>query len=114
VNVKELAERLEMKEGEFLELTDLFLERSLLDFNELRSAIAKCDWQEAARAAHSIKGASVNLGFTEIFEAAKSAETAAHENRLDTLTELASSIDEKLEKISECLRTKPFGSSKPR
>lgn len=111
--MKELAERLEMEEGEFLELTDIFLEKSFLDLKELRSAIGKGDSGKAMRAAHSIKGASGNLGFMEVFEAAKSAEMDARENRLDALAGLVDSILEKLDKISECLQAKAFGSSKP-
>ena len=60
------------------------------------------------RAAHSIKGASVNLGFTEVFEAAKGVEIDARENRLYALSGSVDSILEKLHRISECLQTKTF------
>jgi HPt (histidine-containing phosphotransfer) domain-containing protein len=114
VNVSELAERLEMEEGEFLELTDIFLERSFSDLKELRSAIRKGDSGKAMRATHSIKGASVNLRFTEIFEAAKSMEMDANENYLDALSGSVDSILEKLDRISEYLWAREFGSSASR
>jgi HPt (histidine-containing phosphotransfer) domain-containing protein len=114
VNVSELAERLEMEEGEFLELTDIFLEKSLSDLKDLRSAIGTGDSGEATRNAHSIKGASVNLGFMEVFEAAKGTEMDARENRLDALAGSVDSILEKLDRISEYRWAREFGSSASR
>lgn len=103
MNFRELAQNLEMTEDEFSELVGLFLETSASDLSKLQSATGGGDGQKAADAAHSIKGAAVNLGLTEIYEMAKQMETEARENHLERTGEMARAIKEKLDRIAEDL-----------
>ena len=103
MNIRELAENLEMAEEEFLEMLDLFWETSSFDLRELQSAMEEGDAQKAIHAAHSIKGAAVNLGLMEIYEVAKETEMEARENYLERTGEMARTIKEKLDRIAEAL-----------
>jgi len=87
MNLKELANRLEMKEEEFSEWAKLFVEVGTADLDRLTAAIGKGQWEEAADAAHSIKGAAANLGMTEPCELAGRIEKEARENDLDRTAE---------------------------
>jgi len=87
MNLKELATELEMDQDEILELLEIFVESSASDLDRLQKAIDEGDQKQAADAAHSIKGASANLGFMEIFSVAKNIEQKARDNRLDALSD---------------------------
>jgi HPt (histidine-containing phosphotransfer) domain-containing protein len=104
MNLKELANHLEMEEEEFLELIDLFLDTSLLDLNHLQSAVEKRENVNAVKAAHSIKGAAANLGMTEIYELAKEIETEARGNQLDRTLEWIPTLRKLLDQVAEGLK----------
>jgi len=103
MNLKEMAERLEMEEPEFLDMLNLFLETALSDLGHLQSAWEKKDAIGAAIAAHSIKGAAANLGLTEIFEAAKIMEMEARSNRLDRVREWIRILRMEVDRMAEDL-----------
>ena len=103
MNLKERAENLEMEEGEFVEMTDLFVRTCLSDLMKLQSAIEKRETLHVAKYAHSIKGAAVNLGFMVIFDAAKKMEMDARDNRLDDAAEMVEKIKEEVDLIAETL-----------
>ncbi len=104
MNFKELAKNLEMEEDEFLEMVDLFVETTSSDLGRLKSAVEEKDAQKVVKAAHSIKGAAVNLGFQEIYEVAKRIETNARENNLKDASGAARMIKEKLDLIAFSLK----------
>jgi HPt (histidine-containing phosphotransfer) domain-containing protein len=56
--------------------------------------------------AHSIKGAAVTLGLTEIFEYAKKLETDAQANNLMGAARWVGSIQEELDRIAKGLEQK--------
>ena len=64
----ELVERLGLERDEFLELAELFVETGSSDLSRLKSAVEDEDTQEVIKIAHSIKGASGNLGLMEIYK----------------------------------------------
>jgi HPt (histidine-containing phosphotransfer) domain-containing protein len=103
MKLKELAENLEMEVDEFLEIMELFLETSAFDLNQLEAGIEEGDGQRVIIAAHSIKGAAVNLGLLEIYEAARKTEMEARENNLNGATVAAREIKEKIDQITEDL-----------
>lgn len=103
MKLKELAENLEMGVDEFLELIELFLETSASDLNQWQSGIDEGDGKKVMIAAHSIKGAAINLGLVEIYEVAKKTEMEAYENNLNGATVAARAIREKIEQIAEDL-----------
>ena len=104
MNLKELANHLEMEEEEFLELIELFLDTSTSDLKDLQSAVEKGEGLNAVKAAHSIKGAAANLGMAEIYELTKKIETEARGNRLDQTLESIPTLRRLLEQVAEGLK----------
>ena len=101
MNFKELAESLGMEEEEYLEIVELFVETGTSDLDKLQSAIDKGDKEKAANAAHSLKGASGNLGFTNFYETAKMIEQKVHEDNLEEIVEDAKLLREKMDVIAK-------------
>jgi HPt (histidine-containing phosphotransfer) domain-containing protein len=104
MNLKELANHLEMEKEEFLELIELFLDTSFSDLNHLQSAVEKGEGLNAVKAAHSIKGAAANLGMAEIYELAKKIETEVQGNRLDRTPEWILTLRRLLDQVAEGLK----------
>jgi HPt (histidine-containing phosphotransfer) domain-containing protein len=100
-----LSERLGLEKDEFLELVELFLETGTTDLGQLEMAVKKENVEDVVKSSHSIKGASGNLGFTEIFEVAKDVELNARQNRLDGANEAVGIIKKHLDRIAEELHT---------
>jgi HPt (histidine-containing phosphotransfer) domain-containing protein len=115
MNLKELAKHLELEEDEFLDLLGLFVKTCSSDLKILQSAIDKGDAPEVASVVHSIKGAAVTLGLTEIFEYAKKVEMNANVNDLRGATRFVRSIQEELDRmvkgLNEKVKSKKFKSS---
>jgi len=103
MNFNEMAKNLEMEEEEFKEIVKLFLDTTYADLTELQSAIKENDNEKVAKTAHSIKGASINIGFSDIYEVAKSIESMARLNNLKRAMELTSMIKDNLKVIYEKL-----------
>ena len=104
MNIKELAENLGLEEDEYLELLELFLDTGMTDIEKLRSAIEEGNAEEAAQAAHSLKGASGNLGLMEIYDVALKSEEEARNNSLDGLVDSAQTLKEQLDSLAEVAR----------
>ena len=105
-----LADRLGLEEDEFLELAELFIETSASDLSKLQSAIEQKDMQEVVKSSHSIKGASGNLGFTDIFEVAKEIETNARKDITDGAAKGANTIKEKIDLLAQSINEEMEGS----
>jgi HPt (histidine-containing phosphotransfer) domain-containing protein len=101
MNFKELAGNIGMEEEEYLEIVELFVETGTSDLDKLQSAIEKGAKEEAANVAHSLKGASGNLGFTDFYEAAKLIEQKARSDSLDEIVEDVKLLKEKLNVIAK-------------
>ena len=104
MNFKKLATNLGLKEDEFLEFVELFVEVGTSDLDKLQTAIAEGNAESAANAAHSIKGASGNLGFMELYEIAKEIEEKARNEILDGTIDAVRIIKEKLDLIVKTLK----------
>ena len=100
MDFKELAEKIGLEEDEFMELVELFISTSTSDLSKLQSAVNKGNVQEVVEAAHSIKGASGNMGFLEVYEAVKGLEMNARENNLEGAEDGIRIIKERLDLIS--------------
>jgi HPt (histidine-containing phosphotransfer) domain-containing protein len=83
MNFGELADNIGLEEDEYRELVELFMETGMADYDQLKAAFADGDGQQVARRAHTISGASGNLGLMNVHEVAKRIELAADEGRLD-------------------------------
>ena len=98
MDFKALASRLGLDEADFVELVALFVTTSLSDIDKMKQALGQNSQQDAAAAAHSIKGAAGNLGFNDLFELAKIMEMQARKGDMkkfsDHLADLESQVSE--------------------
>ena len=83
MNLKELGEKIGLEEDEYRELAELFLETGMADFEQMKTALDAADASEVSRRAHTLSGASGNLGIMAMYEVAKRIEMAAIDNRLE-------------------------------
>lgn len=104
MNFEDLAIKLEMEKQEFLEMIGLFIETSATDLADLHSALENKEGLKAARAAHSIKGAAVSLGLTEVYELVKELEMEALGNHFGPAGEEMLALREKLDRMAEELK----------
>ena len=100
MDFKTLAENLGLEESEFFEMTDLFIEVSLSDLDRLETGLKQADADEVVEAAHSIKGAALNLGLQEISDVAQGVEMNAREKNLDGAQEAVQKIRDMLDQLT--------------
>ncbi len=103
MNLKELALELGMEQDEMRELLVIFIESSESDLVKLKQALIEGDAKQVADAAHSIKGASANLGFMDIFSVAKNLEQKARENSLEGFTDEVHILKDRLSSITKSI-----------
>ena len=101
MDIKALADNLGLEEDEYLELVDLLVETGMVDLSKLESAVGAGDAEKAAKAAHSIKGASGNLGLMDIYELAKTIEGEIRNHHLELIEPWVKEIREKLETLGK-------------
>ncbi len=98
-----LADNLGLEKDEFLQIVALFIEKSTTDLSELEVAIDKGDLQQVVEVSHSIRGASGNLGFMEIYEVAEGVEMNAREKSLKGAEKAARFMKDKLDQVQKNL-----------
>jgi len=103
MNLKELALELGMEQDEMRELLVIFIESSESDLVKLKQALIEGDAKQVADAAHSIKGASANLGFMDIFSVAKNLEQKARENSLEGLADEVHILKDRLSLLEKSI-----------
>ena len=104
MDIKTLADDLGLDEDEYLELVDLLVDTGMVDLSNMESAVRLGDSDAAARAAHSIKGASGNLGIMDIYELAKAVEAELRNNNLAAIEGELKEIREKLETLAKLVK----------
>jgi len=104
MDIKALADDLGLDEDEYLELIDLLVDTGMVDLSNMESAVKAGDADTAARAAHSIKGASGNLGIMDIYELAKAIEAELRNNNLAAIEGQLKEIREKLEVLEKLVK----------
>lgn len=105
MDFRKLAESIGFDEDEYLEFIGMFLKTTNATLQKLQSAIENENMPGVIEAAHSIKGASVNLGLLDIFGLAKEIEEEARENKLEVAAEGVKSIQEKCDQVAGKLQT---------
>ncbi len=101
MNFRELAENLGLEEDEYLELINLFVEVGKTDLDKLQSAIDEENAEDVAKTAHSLKGASGNLGLMEFSQIAKEIEEKGRSSQLEGAAEAAQTLKQRLKAIAE-------------
>jgi histidine phosphotransfer protein HptB len=104
MDFKALAENLGLEEDEYLELVELLVDTGMVDLSNMESAITAGDTDAAAKAAHSIKGASGNLGIMDIYELAKTIEAGLRNNNVASVEDQLKEIKEKLETLATLVK----------
>ena len=99
MNLENLAQELGLEKDEFLEVADLYIEACASDIHKLQTAIADKNARLAAEAAHSIKGASGNLGFTKAQATAEKIEVQARQGRLSGIAATAEALKKELDQV---------------
>ena len=99
MEAKKLADNLGLEEEEFTEIFGLYKKTTSSDLKELKFAISVGDAGKAHEKAHSIKGASGNLGFDELYETAKAIDDRAMVNSFDGLENMFQEFWESYEKL---------------
>lgn len=99
MDFKALGEQLGLDEDEYRELIDLFIESGGDDYQKLLDGVAAGDANVVRNSAHTIKGASGNLGLLEVSEVASSIEASAMENNLDDIGEAVEQLKIQFEAI---------------
>jgi HPt (histidine-containing phosphotransfer) domain-containing protein len=107
MDFKKLGADLGLEEDEFLELVELLISSAASDIDKLQKAFEDKNINQAADAAHSLKGSSGNLGFTQLSELAKNVEDGARKNNIDNLDTTLIGLKEQLTHISDCLKNNP-------
>ena len=99
MDIAKLAENLGLEAEDFSELFELYMQTTSTDLEELKAALATGDTEEIHKKAHSIKGASGNLGFDELYNTASEIDDQAREGSLDGLEEKVQNFDHKFEEM---------------
>ena len=103
MNFKEMAAKLGLETHEFKELVSFFIDNAISDISKFKDACRQGDGEKASTSAHSLKGSSGNLGFSDIHELAKQAEKDSGNNDFESCKTVVSMIEEKIEEINKNL-----------
>ena len=106
MDFKKMAEDIGLDEDEFLEMTELYLETSNSDLSKLQAAVKENQMEEIVERAHSLKGASGNMGFMDIYEVAKEIEQNARDQIIEGAEEAIATIKEQLDLLSDQVKAK--------
>lgn len=101
MNLRALAQTVDLDEGDYLEMIDLFIETSHSHLLKLEMAIKAGDLKKMVEAAHSIKGSAASLGLTEAYEMAKGLEMEARSHHLHEAIEAYHKLKNELKRIAE-------------
>jgi HPt (histidine-containing phosphotransfer) domain-containing protein len=97
---KNMAAELGLEYEEFLELVELFILTAKNDIAILESACQTQQARLAAEAAHSLKGAASNLGFTTLYDTARVIEEKARGNHLQGIQPAVETLKQELSAIN--------------
>ena len=107
MDFKALAKVIGLDEEEYLDCINLFIQVSKSDLNNLLSAIEEGCAEKVAAAAHSIRGASGNLGLVNLHETAKQIEEKGRQGILEGVVEPTHLLTEELKRLEEAVDNKP-------
>lgn len=99
-----LTELQDVMEDQFDVLIETYLKDSSDRISYLRSAITTDDADAFAKAAHSFKGSSINIGAPQLGELCLRAEQAGKDQRLDNASEVVDAIESEFRRIEQTLK----------
>ena len=104
MNFEELGAKLGLEEDEYRELVQLFMTSGAADFRNLTASLADGDADAVMRKAHSIKGASGNLGLDDVYQTAGLIEKKAASGQLDDIEPLMATMQSQFDAIETLIR----------
>lgn len=104
VDISEMARKLGLEEEELFPVMELFVETTISDLDRLRAGLQKQNTRTVLEAAHSIKGASGNLGLMVISEVAKGVESKARDESLEGASAAVEMISEEIDRLAGRLK----------
>jgi histidine phosphotransfer protein HptB len=105
MDFKAMGANLGLEEDEFRELIDLFMETGQNDYDSLKAALDGGDCTAAGQYAHTLAGASGNLGLMDLHTAAKDVERAAMDNQLSDASTRAAEMEAMFSALAEFVQT---------
>jgi len=104
MNINELAENLGLEPDEYMEILELLVVSGQADIASLEQAIATDDAEGVVKAAHSLKGASANLGLMDLSETARDIEFKGRDQDLTGMNEKMQALKAEFEPIVELVQ----------
>ncbi|SPD76195.1 putative Hpt domain protein [uncultured Desulfobacterium sp.] len=101
MNLNELAERLELEPDEYLDLLNIFIEKSQSEIEEMMSALEEDNMERLAKLAHSVKGAAINLGLNDLYEASRYIENMTSNLSLEGVPESIQALIRGMHKVMD-------------
>ena len=98
--IEDSMERLGLELEEVVEFLNDFLGYSREDLAGIREALAKRDHEALAKRAHSIKGASSNLGLDSVSSTAAALEAKARSEDLEGSAQLADTLASQIDQVA--------------
>ncbi|MBW2096438.1 MAG: Hpt domain-containing protein [Deltaproteobacteria bacterium] len=105
MNINELAENLGLEPDEYMEILELLVDSGKADIASLEQAIAANDAEGVVKAAHSLKGASANLGLMDLSETARDIEFKGREQDLADIGEKIQVLKAKFAPVIELFQS---------
>lgn len=99
MRLTEIAERLDLDLEDIKELMGLYLETTESDLKELKKAIKTKEIEGVHKSAHSIKGASGNLGLTDLHDTASKINDLARGNSFEGIEAMVDEFSEKFDQL---------------
>ncbi len=96
MDFNDLASKLGIDEEDFRELVELFISTSLADIDKIKAGMASDSPQDAASAAHSIKGAAGNMGFDDIYSLTLDMEMQAKDGSMENFGEKLKTLEDQI------------------
>jgi HPt (histidine-containing phosphotransfer) domain-containing protein len=104
MDFKVLGEQLGLDEDEYRELIELFIDSGGSDYQKVLDGLASGDADLVRSSAHTIKGASGNLGLMEVCDVASAIEVCAMNHQLDQVGQAVEKLKSQFEAIQAFAR----------
>ena len=107
MDFKVQAEKMGLEEEEYMEIVNLFIQTTVDNLGQIRSAVKTGDVSKIREEAHSLKGAALNLGFWEICEIADRMTKRVRENCWQDLSADIEMIQGRVDQIADTMGKEP-------
>jgi HPt (histidine-containing phosphotransfer) domain-containing protein len=107
MNLRFLSRDLGLDEAECTELIKLFVETSRADLAKLKACLASGDTRLACSAAHSLKGAALNMGLAEISEISETISRLIQNGAEETVASHVETLDDLITALAQSFPPRP-------